>query len=1094
MRFVVDDDALEVWNDADFKRCPDITTPECEWLRVRGHRCDFHSLRNIGSGDKRNRPGTTGAFGIGFMAVYQLTDRPELLSSGEHWIIDEMAREDRRISRRPAPADHKGTTFRLPWARQLTEFRKKIRQEAVPDLTIARFFIELDEALPRAMPFLRNLHRIEIINRGQRRSFERSVRSQRVVVESSAGARWTWLVLQSDFSGAANDLKARHPDQIEEARSADVTVAFPLDQYAEVGTLYASLPTEESSHLPLLINADFYPASDRKRIRFDDAPESDFNRAAITAASQLIAAELERLPDLLGDAQLIGLLIRAQDLSRRTANEHIDRSFKAFWSDIADVLPDVPVVPAATGGRQRSKSVCLWREPAELNAAPILADIGVLLLHPDHKDGWYQLRSHEIGLQELSLGDITTGLQNAGITRQSLVDQMPGKLGTRDGLAGLHTVIELLLSSSGRANQETRRALLRCAIAPGFDGTYWPFDVLHAADPQTQSVLANAGLTLTYLDTQELGLDNGQLIGLVPAIDAAQALDMLEEAAAARTLSRSLDSGPILEWFAHREADLDEKKTARLTRLPIFPTAAGPMALTGLALPGDFTDPLGIARIIAVDTIQELRPFLRKLGARPLTFALYCTNFVPDAVTDDHVDGGRRRKLTDLLAARWSQIRDDVEARKALGPLSIIPCSDRVWRPAGQVYVASEELNSILGSEVNFAAFLPGQRDAYEDLYLWLGAASEPRPADLITRCYQLISAPPGHRQTAEAIVRHLGRRYRNEHAAVEQAYAKLKDIGWLPYEGGQSRGMRPEAVYTVFRKKLFESQGSFLDIPRPVQEDAAGFLSWLGVKTMPEPKLVVDHLLWCSGHSEEVSEDVWIYLGQHAADSALDALLSQRCLLLDNGTFVRPADVYWGEHPFGRWRYRLGPKFRSRQALLDRLGVAEVPAPKDAIDVLQDIAANHGGEAAPLLAADIPVVQNCWQLLSTGLASGDVELAELQHLIVDEVVLDARNWLRTPADVFFRDSVSLAARFDSSLQPRLIERPEKVWPALAAAGVRNLSDAVTTHVVEAEGDSPQGQAGERLRSRRILLLRVLGHDPHATAKSYCQDLWIKIF
>ena len=32
------------------------------------------------------------------------------------------------------------------------------------------------------------------------------------------------------------------------------------------------------------------------------------------------------------------------------------------------------------------------------------------------------------------------------------------------------------------------------------------------------------------------------------------------------------------------------------------------------------------------------------------------------------------------------------------------------------------------------------------------------------------------------------------------------------------------------------------------------------------------------------------------------------------------------------------------------------------------------------------------------------------------EVVLDARNWLRTPADAFFRDSVSLAARFDSSL------------------------------------------------------------------------------
>src|SRR3954454_6219498 len=76
MRFTVRDDALEVWNDGEFERCSDITTPECELLADRGYRCDFHSFRDMGSGDKRNRAGTTGAFGIGFTAVYQLTDLP----------------------------------------------------------------------------------------------------------------------------------------------------------------------------------------------------------------------------------------------------------------------------------------------------------------------------------------------------------------------------------------------------------------------------------------------------------------------------------------------------------------------------------------------------------------------------------------------------------------------------------------------------------------------------------------------------------------------------------------------------------------------------------------------------------------------------------------------------------------------------------------------------------------------------------------------------------------------------------------------------------------------------------------------------------
>src|SRR5205085_1668522 len=51
---------------------------------------------------------------------------------------------------------------------------------------------------------------------------------------------------------------------------------------------------------------------------------------------------------------------------------------------------------------------------------------------------------------------------------------------------------------------------------------------------------------------------------------------------------------------------------------------------------------------------------------------------------------------------------------------------------------------------------------------------------------------------------------------------------------------------------------------------------------------------------------------------------------------------------------------------------------------------------------------------------------------------------------------------------------------ALAAAGVRNLSDAVATHVVEAHGDSSHGLVGDRLGERRMLLLRVLGDDLQA--------------
>src|SRR5687768_3070558 len=83
--------ALIVENDGRFSDCGRPETPECEWKEkgtTGSHRCDFHRFRFIAGADKRNEAGTTGAFGIGFISVYQVTDRPELISK-RHWILDE---------------------------------------------------------------------------------------------------------------------------------------------------------------------------------------------------------------------------------------------------------------------------------------------------------------------------------------------------------------------------------------------------------------------------------------------------------------------------------------------------------------------------------------------------------------------------------------------------------------------------------------------------------------------------------------------------------------------------------------------------------------------------------------------------------------------------------------------------------------------------------------------------------------------------------------------------------------------------------------------------------------------------------------------
>ena len=191
----------------------------------------------------------------------------------------------------------------------------------------------------------------------------------------------------------------------------------------------------------------------------------------------------------------------------------------------------------------------------------------------------------------------------------------------------------------------------------------------------------------------------------------------------------------------------------------------------------------------------------------------------------------------------------------------------------------------------------------------------------------------------------------------------------------------------------------------------------------------------------------------------------------------MKPEEVYWGEHPFGRFRHQLGPRFADYRALLERLEVRQHPHSLDAIDVLLDVAARHGGERAPLLAEDAMVVNACWRLLSTGIESGAIEPLRLEELAIAEVVLDGTGWLRRPSDVFFRDTKTLADRFGAEVHDQLIDRPEGLWRALAAAGVRDLSNAVETRILEEEPAGAGGVVVDRLKTRRRLILRVLAAD-----------------
>ena len=237
MAFDVRSDALIVDNDGVFSDCGHVDDGgNCSWYDEQRQLppCDFHAFQVVASGAKRHREGATGAFGIGFTAVYQITDEPHLITAGRHWILHETHPEDRRIEvcrgcgqcRQPSVP---GTRFVLPWARNgESVLRQRLRAEPVGTDAPAALLGLLDSDLLTAILFLKQLNTIDVLADGRPRQRYERVDERDHLLVTDGSTTHSWHRLRGDFRAEAAILRQRFP-QIEAKRSASVTIAIPAD-------------------------------------------------------------------------------------------------------------------------------------------------------------------------------------------------------------------------------------------------------------------------------------------------------------------------------------------------------------------------------------------------------------------------------------------------------------------------------------------------------------------------------------------------------------------------------------------------------------------------------------------------------------------------------------------------------------------------------------------------------------------------------------------------------------------------------------------------------------------------------------------------
>lgn len=1076
LRFDIRDEALWVEDDGGFTDCGDQDRhpDECPHLAEHGHRCDFHSFRLLSGADKRLRDDTTGAFGIGFTAVYQITDRPEIISGTRHWTVDETAAENDRIAEDVVEPPWDGTRIILPWARNPdSEFRRKVAAAAVPDDIKDELVQELDAALAPAMLFLRNLRRIELSLDGDVVRVVTSEVGGGEVVIDDGGHIQRWRLLRGSFREEADRLRARHLNLIESTRKPDVAVAIPIGFDVD-GKLCVTLPTEQPTELPIHVNAELYLASNRRHLSTGTQYHNDWNTEAIDCAARLLAGELAELPALLGPKRLWMALEAARKLTSVEQKDSVVKALTAFWKHLGPEIPNRELVWTSNGRWATVGEARFVQSTEDEDAFAILQDLGVALVHPMLRDRQNILRASRV--RYLGVRDVAAALVGAGLDGCIPLSEVPEPFDDAEAREQLWSQLGRMIGRLPRDDRGAARIELgTAAVVPSMDGRLCPIAALWRTDSSSVELLSAAAHGFPFLHHEQLPEEAKPLSDLCDRLTAGDAVSQL----AAQSLDVNVGAArELVGWLNRREAELEEADRETLAGLAIFPSVDDVHPLTEVALPGDFEDPLDLALLVERETAKEHAGFLERLGVRRLNFVVYARNHIPRAFDEAELTVGKRRSVVSLLAQRRGQLDD--EAQSTLAAVPLVECTDGRWRNARDVYFDREVVAKVLGPWPPRSVSPPERTRAVEELLEWLGVAHEPRAADVVARVEQIArqEVDNSHRQAIERIVSWLGQHWGQLEEREQNAFTALRSSRWLPARGS-TKWYVPTELNVAFRDYLYKSQGRFLDVGSQAQGRSVEFLRWLGLKREPSVGQVVAHLRHCSKTDTQPNIEVYGFLNNHAEAPVIEELLGVKCLRID-GQWRRPDEVYWSEPPFGRWRLRLGNEFTQYRALWDALGVKEAPDHRDAMMVISDISEKYTPFNQKVSDEDLGVLQECWVLCEAALQSGELSLEEIAEFGDRKVITNRRDVLAKAAHLFFEDLPDLADEFPH-ICSHIIRRHDGTWRAMRAAGVRDLSKVAIAQIIEIGDLSDEGEIRARIEEREEELARVIA--PHTTLR-----------
>jgi hypothetical protein len=1020
---------------------------------------DFAQIIKIGSEGKIDDVTKTGRFGVGFVSVYQICDQPVIISNGTKLIFDPA--NQKVLKDNGNKEDNGGTRVELKWARNQSSIREGLKQSLITDDNITKFEDDLKSSLVESLLFLKNIRKIRITTLNDI-SIEANKPDDeghfRIIEISEPGLKKlesVWVVFEDENSEIIEIAKVK--------RSSSMGVAFPImgENSDDLnGKVFCTLPTKTPTGLPIHVNADFAIKSDRTSILDEgDSPEVRWNKDLISKLGDLYVKAIKEAQDLVDD-KVYATLLPPEKYSNPACeilNGIVDKFFETAKGETIIKVTEKNssedqakwIMPngARLLSSERNKELYLCLK--ELNAPLVVSDL---------QKRWTLLNGN-LSVKTFSLEDLHT-LLSYEKALLSLSDNQNIKYLKK--VAPNNELWHFIESELDRKKGDAQKNLAaELPLCPCVNGDLLPFKDCISVEPDL--------LEAFPIFNKEYHITTSELLTTFSTIDKNLLnkcdLDLVIELLAEKTseeIKNLENNGDIHLNLFYRCLDtrrilLDDKDLAQsLGNLCIYPGKKSKIykKIDELFLPGKFEDPIGLDIVLDISKFIDTEiAALKKLGLKNLTVIEYL-NRVAAPYFQNHTFFGKDDKrfdLLDIVRRHFFEIEEkDPDIIKIIKKERCIQCSDSRYRKPSEVNLDFEDLKEIFAEHPNPSeAYGNPKNESWRNLFIRLGLNLKPKINDVISKIQSIIALPfTESLPLIEQVFYYLAQQFSYLTVDERELLEKLRYIEWLPAASEEAYYL-PSELYLWSSAKLVGKQGKLLRFSREA-EFSGDFRTTIGLNARPSAKLIINNLRDKKDNEEIPDSYIYSDLNNRSKEltpQEIQYLSSEPLLYIDDKkVFVKGNKVFWGGHPFGKYRYTLPPEFRQYQKLMqDIMGVKNDVTDDCYLNVLIEIAQNDsfhqefGDEDSRLLKQIYLYLSNRLKEESTD----EIKTYWKEKIGIERVVLTQSKLLRSINASFFADKEWAVRVFKENLNKSLVDNDPNTWPFLNAIGVRLLSSVV---------------------------------------------------